>query len=165
MTFQADGWTNKVRFYADSMLGKFCRWLRLMGYDVQYATSDMNDNDIIEICQRENLVLITRDDELSHRYSPSVFIRNDDYHSQLREFISLYPPDRSRYFSRCPLCNGPLEKTSDSNIMESLPEGVKKLHDHVYVCRNCGKIYWEGSHYFSIMDRLNEITGHHGEKP
>lgn len=152
-----------MRFYADSMLGKLCRWLRIMGYDVQYATSDMKDDEIIRTCTREKLVLITRDAELSRRYRPSVYIQHDDYSRQIQEFISIYPSDAKLYFSRCPLCNGPLLRTSDPAVMGSLPEGVRMLHDHAFVCSNCGKTYWEGSHYSSIVRKLNDVTGNKGD--
>ena len=153
-----------MRFFADSMLGKMCRWLRLMGYYVEYATSDMTDDSIIEVCSRENLILITRDRELSIRYRNSVYIKSDRHEEQLREFVARFPPDESLYFTRCPLCNGLLRVTDDPAIMESLPSGVRKLQNRVYICTHCGKIYWEGAHYASIKNEIRSIFDGTAEK-
>lgn len=147
-----------MRFFADSMLGKMCRWLRLMGYDVGYATSDMADEKIIEICSREDLILITRDRELSMRYRNSMLITSDRYGEQLREFVARFPPDESMYFTRCPLCNGLLRATDDPAIMEGLPPGVRKMQKIVYICTQCGKVYWEGTHYASIKNEIRSIV-------
>ena len=146
-----------MRFFADSMLGKLCRWLRLMGFDVQYAPSDMLDSRIVEKCSDEDLFLITRDLDLSRRYERSLYIAPDDYISQLREFISMFPPDPELFFSRCPICNGVLDRTDDAKIMEGLPDGIRKRHTYVYLCKACGKIYWEGSHYDSIRKTLATV--------
>ncbi len=153
-----------MRFFADSMLGKMCRWLRLMGYDVGYATSDMTDDAIIEVCSGENLILITRDRELSIRYRNSVYIKSDMYEDQLHEFIRRFVPDETLYFTRCPLCNGLLKVTDDPEIMEKLPPGVRKMQKRVYVCDNCGKVYWEGSHYTSIRNEIKAIVDGVGER-
>ena len=147
-----------MRFFADSMLGKMCRWLRLMGYDVGYATSDMADDAIIDICSGENLILITRDRELSMRYRNSMYIKSDMYEEQLREFVARFPPDESLYFTRCPLCNGLLKVTDDPDIMKGLPPGVRKVQNKVYICTQCGKVYWEGTHYASIKNEIRSIV-------
>ena len=164
MICQDDGKTTEMRFFADSMLGKMCRWLRLMGYDVGYATSDMADDSIIETCSREDLILITRDRELSIRYGNSIYIKSDRHEEQLREFVARFPPDESLYFTRCPLCNGLLRNTDDPAIMESLPPGVRKLQNRVYICTHCGKIYWEGTHYASIKNEIRSIIDGTAEK-
>ncbi|MEM0157862.1 MAG: Mut7-C RNAse domain-containing protein [Thermoplasmataceae archaeon] len=153
-----------MRFFADSMLGKMCRWLRLMGFDVGYATSDLTDDTIIEVCSGEDLILITRDRELSIRYKNSMYITSDRYEDQLREFLARFTPDENLYFTRCPLCNGILRVTDDPNIMATLPPGVKKMQSRVYVCNNCGKVYWEGTHYASIKKEIETIVDGAGEK-
>ena len=135
-----------------------------MGYYVEYATSDMTDDSIIEVCSRENLILITRDRELSIRYRNSVYIKSDRHEEQLREFVARFPPDESLYFTRCPLCNGLLRVTDDPAIMASLPPGVRKLQNRVYICTHCGKIYWEGTHYASIKNEIRSIVDGTAEK-
>lgn len=159
MTSLDGGKIAEMKFFADSMLGKLCRWLRLMGYDVRYAPSNMADTKIIEICSQGNLILLTRDAELSRRYPNSMYFTSDQYAFQIRDFLRRFPPDPAKYFTRCPLCNGILERKADSEVLASLPEGVRRTQDHVYRCTECGKIYWEGTHYLSILGRIHDFTG------
>lgn len=146
------------KFYADSMLGKLARWLRLMGFSVEYATSEISDNEIIERCNEQGLFLITRDKELSARYRNSLYMESDNYAEQLKHFTSIYRPIPELYFSRCPLCNGLVQKERTEDYKGHLPEGVRKNQKMVHVCMDCGKVYWEGSHFDAILKRINQIN-------
>ncbi len=55
-----------MRFLVDGMLGGLARWLRILGQDVRYDAS-MNDNELLRIAHEENMVLLTRDEELYER--------------------------------------------------------------------------------------------------
>ena len=45
------------------MLGKLTRWLRLLGYDVEYA-NDMDDKKLMAMAKKKKRILLTRDLEL-----------------------------------------------------------------------------------------------------
>ncbi len=145
-------------FYADSMLGKLTRWLRFMGFSVQYATSDLSDNDIIDYCTENRLFLLTRDRELSIRYRNSLYMESDRYTEQLKTFTDIFQPDPELYFTKCPLCNGSLRQMKIEDYKGDLPEGVRLLQNKIYVCVQCGKIYWEGSHFDAILKKINEFS-------
>src|SRR2546428_14110125 len=55
-----------MRFLVDGMLGGLARWLRILGYEVRYDASG-KDNDLLTIAGEENMVLLTRDEELYQR--------------------------------------------------------------------------------------------------
>src|SRR2546427_10063423 len=55
-----------MRFLVDGMLGGLARWLRILGYEVRYDASG-KDNDLLAIAGEENMVLLTRDQELYQR--------------------------------------------------------------------------------------------------
>lgn len=148
----------KEKFYADSMLGKLTRWLRLMGFSVEYASSDLTDGEIIRHCSENGLFLITRDKELSARYKASIYMVSDNYSEQMRIFTSIFRPSPELYFTRCPLCNGSVRKMETKNYPGQLPEGVRMRQQHVYVCDSCGKVYWEGSHFDAISKKINEVN-------
>ena len=146
------------KFYADSMLGKLTRWLRLMGFSVEYATSDLSDDEIISHCTKNHLFLLTRDRELSLRYRESFYMESDIYLEQLKDFTAVFRPDPELYFTLCPICNGSLIKTKIEDYTGNLPTGVRLLQKRVFVCKDCGKVYWEGSHFDAILKKINEIT-------
>src|SRR5438309_3614790 len=56
----------RMRFLVDGMLGGLARWLRILGYEVRYDAS-VKDNDLLAIAREENMVLLTRDEELYQR--------------------------------------------------------------------------------------------------
>src|SRR6266581_4766960 len=56
----------RMRFLVDGMLGGLARWLRILWQDVRYDAS-MNDNELLRIAHEENMVLLTRDEELYER--------------------------------------------------------------------------------------------------
>lgn len=145
------------KFYADSMLGKLARWLRLMGFDVEYATSDLTDDEIMRYCSENRLFLLTRDKELAARYRISLYMESDSYEEQLKAFTSMFRPTPELYFTRCPLCNGTVRKMKTEEFGGPLPEGVRLRQRHIYVCEECGKAYWEGSHFDAILKKLNGI--------
>lgn len=144
-------------FLADSMLGRLTRWLRLMGYSVEYASSEWSDAKIMEYCNSKGLFLLTRDRELSKRYSNSFYVRSENLNDQLAQFLSEFPPSRDLFFTRCPLCNGKTSRVPMSQVSDRVPDGVRGRYDSAFVCHNCGKVYWEGTHYDSILKTINSI--------
>lgn len=151
-------------FVCDEMLKRLARWLRIMGYDVLDPTVS-SDSELIRITRSENRVLLTRDKDLSNnRTVPARRIISDDLDLQLQEFISRYPPENfPPGETRCPMCNGTL-RVKRTDILEnewhltaSLPADIIADHEFVYECEMCNKIYWTGSHWTGILDRLDRI--------
>src|SRR5467141_4471566 len=56
----------RMRFLVDGMLGGLARWLRILGEDVRYDAST-EDTELLRIAYEENMVLLTRDEELCQR--------------------------------------------------------------------------------------------------
>lgn len=139
------------------MLGRLARWLRIMGIDVEYASSGMNDTDIIHKCLAQDMILLTRDRELHTRYQKSLYIESQDHMKQLGQFISTYHVDESKLFSRCPQCNTLLERIETSKLKGAIPDGVIERFSTVLRCSNCGKFYWEGDHFGSIVKALEGL--------
>ncbi|MEM0158382.1 MAG: Mut7-C RNAse domain-containing protein [Thermoplasmataceae archaeon] len=149
-------------YLADSMLGKLSRWLRILGYYVEYVTPEYDDDRIIRICTDGSLVLLTRDRELSQRYERSILFQDDDLASQIKKVVSFDPPDENLFFSRCSLCNGILTKANPGDIQYTVPEDVLRRKLDIYVCTKCGKVYWKGSHYNSMMRQIEAFLGGNG---
>jgi len=47
------------------MLGGLARWLRAAGYDSLFAEGGWSDRELVELCAREDRVLVTKDRQLA----------------------------------------------------------------------------------------------------
>lgn len=147
-----------TKFLADGMLGKLAKWLRLMGFYAEYAGSEMTDSDIIVYCTENRLFLLSRDRELCARFSESLYIESAHYTEQVKQVVRVFGHDRSLFFTRCPVCNGLTRKLDTTEIPEPLPESVRDRFQYIYMCEDCGKVYWEGSHFDAILDTIDKIV-------
>ena len=146
-------------FVVDGHLGKLARDLRLLGFDVAYDPH-AEDRRLLEIMERENRALLTRDRRLLMHaivkigYCP----RSENADEQTLEVIrrfdllgSLAP------FTRCLRCNAPLRKVSKDGIIERLEPLTKIYYDQFRRCTDCGQIYWAGSHFSKLQKRIEKI--------
>lgn len=145
------------RFLADAMLGRLARWLRTLGIDTLHAANDEPDAAIVARADREGRVLLTRDRHLLRELRPraSLEIRSDVPLAQLRQVVERYaiaPP--RELFTRCLLCNTPLETLGGVEAMALIPESARGLAGPVRRCVTCGRIYWRGSHTRRIETAL-----------
>lgn len=145
------------KFIADVHLGRMAKYLRMLGFDTLYETT-YDDNEIIEISNSENRIILSRDKLLlkNKRVIHGILIMSDAPEDQVREVVGqLSLNNQVTPFSRCIVCNHALEEVSKSEIEAVLPERTRQYYDTFRVCRNCGRVYWEGSH-FARMKKLAE---------
>jgi hypothetical protein len=147
------------RFVVDGHLGKLARDLRLLGFDVAYDPH-AEDRQLLEIMERENRALLTRDRRLlMHSVVKTGYCpRSQNAVEQTVEVVrrfellgSLAP------FTRCIRCNAPLRKVSKAEIIESLEPLTKIYYQEFRRCVGCGQIYWSGSHFSRLQKRLEQI--------
>ncbi|MFO8051622.1 MAG: Mut7-C RNAse domain-containing protein [Thermoplasmatota archaeon] len=149
----------------DEMLKKLTRWLRIAGYDV-LSPSAKDDRELARLAMDTDRILITRDKDLSNMRGPiTLKIISDDIDEQLEEIGSNLASSINRSFSRCPLCNGRLVPVQRNDLPDRCSKKIppKVLHHfrRFYICTECGKIYWRGSHWNNILKRLKD----HGFEP
>lgn len=145
-----------IRFVLDTHLGKLARYLRLLGFDALYQ-NDWNDFTLAELAASgEKRILLTRDRGLL-KHSGVIhgcYIRSDDPENQIREMISRYRLKQMvKPFSRCIKCNGTISSVEKERIRSALPEVIAQTIEEFTRCKECGRIYWKGSHY----DRLQRF--------
>ncbi len=152
-----------MRFIADGMLGKLARWLRLAGHDVAYigdfrVPAGEQDTTLISRALGEERVLLTCDIALHRRARRagvrSAFVESSDVVGQLVEVskrcgrkISVQPEN-----SRCPMCNGSLELAGKEEIKGKVPATVLRVQREFWRCVRCGKLYWRGKHWKTILE-------------
>ena len=123
------------RFLADVMLERLARWLRVLGADVESAAGAAADRDLVRRAGAEDRVLLTRDRRLAAEHAGRiVVVRSAAPLEQLAEVVARCDVAIGELFTRCLLCNVPLEPAPDVDGMPARR------------CPRCGRVYWEGSH-------------------
>lgn len=155
----------KPLFLVDAMLGKLAKKLRLLGYDSFYS-SNMEDDEIIQLAKKENRILITKDVPLTQKAKKqqilTVQITSDDeieQFLQINEKTSFGKCTVGGDNSRCPVCNGELQHIEKKDVSEKVPTGVFENMNDFWKCTKCEKIYWEGTHIKNLQQftmKLNE---------
>jgi hypothetical protein len=138
------------------MLGSLARWLRFMGYDTAYP-NPMEDRELVAKARAEDRILLTRDKQLASRFDGSVYVHSDVLEDQIREIADALPLRVVDPLSRCSLCNAPLAPVPASSVKDLVPEGVLSRHDAYWRCPACGKVYWQGSHWQKMVERLDSL--------
>jgi hypothetical protein len=149
-------------FFADAMLGRLARWLRMLGYDTAYEKV-ISDESLISRVLIEQRWLLTRDRYLVQRKvlrGRHTLIVSDHLQDQLRQLrselhIMLDLNDRTA--SRCASCNDILHPIPHEQATSTVPAYVASLHPRFVQCPNCGRIYWPGTHWTHMLTRLQEL--------
>lgn len=154
----------RMRFLADSMLGKLSRWLRIAGHDVSYSEdfSASDDNALISRALAEDRILLTSDTQLFRKLRRAggrcLLIKSRDVLSQLLEISKIAGKKIKLDFenSRCPICNGELQTIDRARVRDMVPEKVFRAQKIFWTCVGCGKVYWEGKHWKNIIEMAME---------
>lgn len=133
------------------MLQRLCRWLRAAGYDTALAELAAADRDVMQQAVAEQRLLLTRDRDFLERREADrhvFFFDSADLDVQAADLRRVVGIDwLHRPFSRCLLCNTPLQLTSPD-------EAPPNVQGAVLRCPCCEKLYWEGAHVRRMRARL-----------
>lgn len=146
-----------MKLLCDHMLGTLAKWLRFMGYDTAYP-GPLDDTALLAVAQSEGRVLLTRDKELASRSPEAIRVRSDDLEEQVREVASQLRLKVVDPLSRCSLCNTVLMAANPADVQGLVPEGVRARHVAFWRCPTCGKVYWQGSHWNKMVERLSRMN-------
>ncbi len=150
MEHRARPLTEPPRFLADAMLGRLARWLRALGYDAAHDP-ELDDEALVRLAFEERRTLLTRDRRLCDewRIQGCVVLGARKPAGQLREVADRFELDRDwrrRLFSRCMVCNTPLEPAGAEAVDDAVPSGPHAPDGPFARCPACGRVYWEGQH-------------------
>ncbi len=147
-------------FFADRMLGKLAKKLRLLGFDTIYL-SDVDEREILILCKQTGRILITRDRSLhsaaSKRSLRTVLIKSDNWRDQLSELLLYYDLNQGAKMSRCSLCNAVLEPVDLERVKDRVPLYVQQTQNEFYSCPVCGRVYWAGSHVEHLLEEFRRL--------
>ncbi len=139
------------------MLGTLAKWLRILGYDTFFDPA-LNDHQLVHLARAEGRVLLTRDRELARRRGVRVLlIGSERLNDQIRQVLTDLELEPDRSFSRCPVCNEPLETLGREEARSRVPAYVARTHDTFRACAACHRVYWRGTHWQQMGDRLTRL--------
>jgi uncharacterized protein with PIN domain len=158
-----------LKFITDGMLGKLTRWLRLLGFDVEYA-NDMEDKKLMTKAEKDKRILLTCDLELFQQANAhgvdSFLVEGRTEAERLACLAKKYefPLEIDITVSRCPKCNAQIKKVSKDSIVEKVEEATFTYYNEFWQCSICGQIYWQGAHWKRIANTLDEAKEILGNK-
>lgn len=147
------------KFFADAMLGKLARWMRVLGYDVEYEKI-IDDNELIKRSLEEGRTVLTRDTVLSKRRrlkGRAFFVSSDFAGEQLREVTARYPIEAGEALTRCLRDNAFLEDVEKGSIKEKVPPYVFETQERFSICPRCSRVYWAGTHKEKMIKDVQRL--------
>jgi uncharacterized protein len=147
-----------MKFLCDEMLGGLGKWLRIAGYDTKIIKTNMSDQEILETALKENRTLLTRDKhflEMKVAGKKMIYLTSNSLEDCIRELNAsleldwLYLP-----FSRCLICNSLLVEPDSKIILQHAPVNIRSMAKKFWYCKECKKVYWEGSHTERMLKQL-----------
>jgi len=138
-----------LKLLLDAMLGHLLSWLRILGYDTLYWTSELDDDQLVEEARRDDRIIITRDVKLCHKAQKEgikcIILKTYDTVEALAHLAETLGirTEFNEDETRCPECNTLLTKTS--------------IEPKRWLCSGCGKEYWIGGHWKNINRILSEV--------
>jgi uncharacterized protein with PIN domain len=147
------------RFIADAHLARLARDLRMLGFDTLWE-NDLGDADLARVAAAEHRVLLTSDRQLLMRrqVTHGCYLRPADPQAQLAYLVErLQLCGDIRPFTRCTACNQPVEPVPCAAVRDAVPPGVRRDLDAFWRCTGCGRVYWQGSHWQAMAERVSAL--------
>jgi uncharacterized protein with PIN domain len=148
------------KFILDVHLGKLTRYLRMLGFDSAYDNNYVDD-DLVAVAMKEKRTLLTRDRNLLMRknLTRGYWIRSEMIFDQVSEVLRRFDLIRSvNLFSKCTLCNGDLQAEDENKVALLFPDYKFSADTRFFRCRDCGHIYWNGSHSSWFEKSMTEMV-------
>ncbi len=144
------------RFLCDSTCMREAKWLRLLGFDTVFAKFL---KDFKMGIYEEKRFLLTRKKKGYLFPEWKIFkVPEGKFNIRMKRIIDFFElKDKISIFSRCPLCNNSVEKIEKSKVKNRVPYYTYKNHEEFYICLNCDKVYWKGSHYFYFENHIKKL--------
>lgn len=155
---------DSLKFIVDNNVGKLAKWLRIMGYDALFFNGS-NDSRMVAIALAEERVILTRDTQIMKRRVvtsgrlKAIFIQGDKPERQMHQVIdSLHLDHRFKPFTICLECNQPLMEKSKQEVKDLVPPYVFQTQNQYMECPSCHRIYWRGTHWQRMTEKLRKWT-------
>jgi len=143
------------RFLCDEMLGRLARYLRAAGYDAALAHDGAPDRDLLLQAAQERRLFLTCDRGIAEHKAArdrALILPRGTLDALARELARNAGVDwQHAPFTRCLVDNTPLARLAAERV-SNLPADV--VAENARTCPTCARIYWAGSHYRRMQQRL-----------
>jgi uncharacterized protein len=151
------------QFACDAMLGGLARWLRAAGYDASWRV-DIADHVLVRQAQQQGRTLLTSDTGIMEfsvirdGVLPTLWIPHGMRTQEQLTFVlqSLHLTLRQ---PRCMSCGGTLIEVSREHIGDRVPARTLGWLDRFWECSQCRRVFWRGTHWQKIAERLGQAAG------
>lgn len=149
------------KLVCDEMFGTLAKWLRFLGFDCLYAGCVLSDDDIVEKAKSESRVVITRDKLLVKRCGFSdvevMCIESEVLDDQIVLVLKQCEWNEDALFSRCSVCNALLVEVEKQKVWNRVTVQVFESHEVFWKCPVCLRMYWMGTHYEQMKQKIEEL--------
>ena len=148
-----------LKFIVDGMLGKVTRWLRMLGYDVEYS-NNFNDAELIRLAKKEKRILLTRDFELYQQATSKgidvFYLEGESEAEKLAQLAQRFKInlDIDMKKSRCPKCNTRVKSIPKEEAAGKIQKRTLANYNYFWECPKCKQVYWQGAHWRNISETL-----------
>jgi len=158
------GLINTPKFIVDHNVGKLAKWLRIMGYDTRFFNGS-DDAELVATALAEERMILSRDTQIMKRgvvtngRLKAILIQGDEPEQQMRQVIETLNLDcQFRPFALCLECNQPLRQRSKQQVEDLVPPYVFRTQSQYMECPACHRIYWRGTHWQAMTERLRSFV-------
>ena len=154
---------SQQKFIADNNVGKLAKWLRMMGYNTLFFEGD-DDSIMVRIALTQGRIILTKDTQIMRRgvvtsgRLKAVLIDSDESELQLRQVVEALNLDCFfKPFTICLECNQSLVERTKQEVKDLVPPYVFKTQEQYLQCPNCHRVYWRGTHWQAMVNKINQF--------
>jgi uncharacterized protein len=122
----------------------------MAGFDCRYDDRIPDAGRLRDISAKEDRIVLTRTRRVGRRLraEQTVLVSDNDPMAQMRQVVRQLGINRSDLcpMSRCLCCNQALAEIPKEDLTGRVPDYVLHHQPKFRYCRQCGRIYWSGSH-------------------
>ena len=136
----------------------------MMGFDSLFFSGE-DDSQMVRQALVEDRILLTRDTGIMKRRVvtsgrlKAVLMESEEPEQQMRQIVSAIDiKSQSQPFTICLECNQPLIERNPSEVKDRVPPYVYKTQTKYMECPECHRIYWRGTHWKAMLNKLDGIV-------
>ena len=137
----------------------------MMGFDSLFFNGE-DDSQMVRQALSEGRVLLTRDTGIMKRRVVSdgrlkaILMKSEEPEQQMRQLVAAIDiKTPSHPFTICLECNQPLQERKPAEVKDRVPPYVYKTQTQYMECPGCHRIYWRGTHWKAMLNKLQRIAG------